>query len=228
MSVPPGSSRPTMTFRCDILIRGASPLELPNTVARVFLRSALRFRHCHRTSTSAVFAGDDGMFQEDAVAATDTLLRPETCAMLLVDFQAGLGFGVESASRQVLLNNAVALARTAAAFDVPVVVSTSASHVYSGPLLPAIQDVLPAVKAIERKPMNVWEDDVARTAVVATGRRRLILAGFLTEACVSFSALSALDEGFDVFIAGDTCGGITLVSHDLALRRWVHARVGLL
>ena len=71
------------------------------------------------------------------MAATDTLLRPETCAMLLVAFQAGLGFGVESASRQVLLNNAVALARTAAAFSVPAVVSTSASRVYSGPLLPA-------------------------------------------------------------------------------------------
>jgi nicotinamidase-related amidase len=73
------------------------------------------------------------------VAATDTLLRPETCAMLLVDFQAGLGFGVESASRQVLLNNAVALARTAAAFNVPILVSTSASHVYTGPLLPTLQ-----------------------------------------------------------------------------------------
>src|SRR5215831_12999590 len=138
------------------------------------------------------------------VAATDTLLRPETCVMLLVDFQAGLGFGVESASRQVLLNNAVALARTAAAFSVPVVVSTSASHVYSGPLLPALQDALPTVKAIERKNMNVWEDDTAKNAVIATGRRRVILAGFLTEACVSFSSLSALDDGFDVFVVGDT------------------------
>ena len=62
------------------------------------------------------------------MAATDTLLKPEECVMLLVDFQAGLGFGVESASRQALLNNAVALARTAAAFDVPVVVSTYASR----------------------------------------------------------------------------------------------------
>jgi len=153
------------------------------------------------------------------VATTDTLLRPETCVMLLVDFQAGLGFGVESASRQVLLNNAVALARTAAAFSVPVVVSTSASRVYSGPLLPVLQDALPAVKAIERKPMNVWEDDTAKNAIVATGRRRLILAGFLTEACVSFSALSALDEGFDVFVVADACGGLTPASHELALRR---------
>ena len=143
------------------------------------------------------------------MATIDTLLTPETCAMVLVDFQAGLGFGVESASRQVLLNNAVALARTAAAFSVPVVVSTSASRVYSGPLLPALQGALPAVKAIERKNMNVWEDDTARNAVVATGRKRLILAGFLTEACVSFSALSALGDGFDVFVVADACGGLT-------------------
>lgn len=153
------------------------------------------------------------------MAATDTLLRPETCAMVLVDFQARLGFGVESASRQVLLNNAVALARTAAAFNVPVIVSTSASHVYSGPLLPALQNALPAHTAIERKAMNVWEDDDVKNAIVATGRTRLILAGFLTEACVSFSALSALAEGFEVFVVADTSGGLTLASHELALRR---------
>ena len=153
------------------------------------------------------------------MAATDTLLRPETCAMLLVDFQAGLGFGVESASRQVLLNNALALARTAAAFEVPVVVSTSATRVYSGPLLPVLQDAMPSVKVIERKNMNVWEDGAARGAVMATGRRRLIVAGFLTEACVSFSALSALADGFDVSVVADACGGLTLASHELALRR---------
>src|SRR5262245_33228926 len=153
------------------------------------------------------------------MAATDTLLKPEECVLLLVDFQAGLGFGVESASRQVVLNNALALARTAAAFNVPVVVSTSASRVYSGPLLPALQDALPSVKAIERKNMNVWEDETARNAVVVTGRKRMIVAGFLTEACVSFTALSALSDGFDVFVVADACGGLTLASHELALRR---------
>jgi len=147
--------------------------------------------------------------------------------MLLVDFQAGLGFGVESASRQVLLNNALALARTAVAFSVPVIVSTSASRVYSGPLLPALQDALPAVKAIERKPMNVWEDDAVKNAIVATGRKRLVVAGFLTEACVSFSALSALDNGFDVFVVADACGGLTLASHELVLRRLEQAGVRL-
>jgi hypothetical protein len=87
--------------------------------------------------------------------------------MLFVDFQAGLGFGVESIPRQVVVNNAVALARTCVAFKVPVVASTSASRVYSGPLLPALQEALPSVKAFERKNMNVWEDDAARNAVLS-------------------------------------------------------------
>jgi len=67
--------------------------------------------------------------------------------------------------------------------------------------------------------MNVWEDDTARNAVLAAGRKRLIVAGFFTEACVSFPALSALNAGFVVFIAADACGGLTLASHELALRR---------
>jgi len=153
------------------------------------------------------------------MAESDVLLKPEECAMLFIDFQAGLGFGVESVSRQVVLNNAVALARTGVAFKVPVVASTSASRVYSGPLLPALQEALPSVKAIERKNMNVWEDDTAKNAVLSTHRRRLIVAGFLTEACVSFPALSALKDGFEVFVVADACGGLTPVSHELALRR---------
>lgn len=85
------------------------------------------------------------------MAATDQLLKPEECAMLLVDFQAGLGFGIESMPVQVVLNNAVALARTGAAFKIPVIASTSASRVYSGPFLPGLQEALPSVKALKEK-----------------------------------------------------------------------------
>ena len=161
------------------------------------------------------------------MSGADVLLKPEECVMLLVDFQAGLGFGVESTPRQLVVNNAVALARTGVAFKVPVIASTSASRVYSGPLLPSLQEALPSVKAIERRSMNVWEDDAARKAVVATNRKRLILAGFLTEACVSFPALSALKDGFEVFVVGDACGGLTLQSNELALRRLEQAGVHL-
>src|SRR5215475_15290547 len=92
------------------------------------------------------------------------LIQSGECVLLLVDLQAGLAFGVSSEDRQALVNNAVALARTAVVFDLPVVVSTSASRVYSGPFMPAIAKVLPSVRPIERRSMNVWEDEVARAA----------------------------------------------------------------
>jgi len=150
---------------------------------------------------------------------SNVLLKPSDCVLLLVDFQAGLGFGVESMSRQAVLNNAVALAKTAIAFHVPVVASTSASRVYSGPMFPALLAALPNMVPIERRNMNVWEDAAVHDGILATGRKRLIVAGLLTEACVSFPVLSALKDGFEVFVVGDTCGGLTQIGHELALRR---------
>jgi len=153
------------------------------------------------------------------MSGPEVLMMPEQCAMLLVDFQAGLAFGVESSARQTLMNNAVALTRISQVFAVPVVVSTSASHVYGGPLFPALQAILPDIAPIERRNMNAWEEESVRGAIVATGRRRLLVAGLLTEACVSFPVLSALSEGFEVFVVADACGGLTPAGHDLALRR---------
>ncbi len=147
------------------------------------------------------------------------LLEPKDCALLLVDQQAGLAFGVGSIDRQVLMNNVVALAKTATVFGLPVVASTSATKVYSGPLMPAVKSALPGVEPIDRRSMNVWEDDKAREAILATGRSRLIVSGLLTEACVTFAVLSALSAGLEVYVVGDACGGLTTASHELALGR---------
>jgi nicotinamidase-related amidase len=148
-----------------------------------------------------------------------SLLEPHDCALLLVDFQAGLAFGVESSARQSVLHNAIALAQTAAVFEIPVIASTSASKVYSGPMFPSLQAAIPNVKPIERRSMNAWEDDSARAAILGTSRKRLIVAGLLTEACVSFPVLSALEHGLEVFVVADACGGLTLEGHQHALER---------
>jgi hypothetical protein len=153
------------------------------------------------------------------MTANTPLLTPDECALVMVDQQAGLAFGVGSSDVQAIRSHSMAVARTAKTFKLPIVASTSASKVYSGPLMPAIQTILSDVKAIERRNMNLWEDDIARSAVTATGRRTLIFSGMLTEACVTFPVLSALAEGYRVFVVADACGGLTPVSHDLALRR---------
>jgi nicotinamidase-related amidase len=153
------------------------------------------------------------------MSAPSILMDPSDCALVLVDQQAGLAFGVSSIDRQTLLNNVIALARTASVFKIPVIATTSASKVYSGPLMPAIHSVLPGVTPIERRNMNSWEDETVRAMIVATKRRKLLVSGLLTEACVSFPVLSALADGYEVYVVGDACGGITMLSHDLALRR---------
>lgn len=156
---------------------------------------------------------------------TQSLLDGGHCALVFVDQQAGLAFGVGSQDRQTLLNNVVALARTAKVFALPTVASTSATKVYSGPMMPALQRAIPDVVPIDRRNMNAWEDDAARNAIIATGRKRLLISGMLTEACVSFLALSAAEEGYEVFVVGDACGGLTPQSHDLALRRMESAGI---
>jgi nicotinamidase-related amidase len=142
-------------------------------------------------------------------------MRPEECALVLADLHAGLAFGVGSEDRQVLLNNAVALTRTARVFGIPIVGSTSASKVYSGPMMPAVRAAVSEVVPIERRSMNFWEDDHVRGAIMAAGRQRLLISGLLTEACITFGALSA----FEVFVVADACGGTSPTSHDLAVRR---------
>jgi nicotinamidase-related amidase len=147
------------------------------------------------------------------------LLTPQNCALVLLDQQAGLQFGVQSMDRQTLLNNAVALTETALAFTLPLVISTSASKVYSGPLLPDLHALLPAQPVLERRNMNAWEDQAVRAAIEATGRKKLLFSGMLTEACISFAVLSALEAGYECYVVGDACGGLTVAGHDLALQR---------
>jgi nicotinamidase-related amidase len=101
--------------------------------------------------------------------AAPPLLNPSDCAVVPVDIQAGLAFAAGSADRQGIRNAALALAKTAVAFSVPVIVSTSASKVNSGPLIPLIpplRAVLTNVTPIERRNMNLWEDESAKAAVV--------------------------------------------------------------
>jgi nicotinamidase-related amidase len=147
------------------------------------------------------------------------LLTPDNSALILIDHQAGLHFGVQSSDRQTLLNNSVALLETALAFSLPLVVSTSASKVYSGPLLPDLHALIPDQPILERRNMNIWEDDAVKAAVLATGRKKLIFSGMLTEACISFAVLSAQQEGFECYVVADACGGLTATGHELALRR---------
>ncbi len=154
-----------------------------------------------------------------------SLLDPTDCMLILVDPQAGPAFAVSSGNRQTLLNNIIALARTAKLFGLPIVASTSTTKAYNGPMMPALLRAIPGVATLDRCNMNAWEDENVRTAIIGSHRKRLLISGMPTEACVSFLALSALMDGYEVFVVGDACGGLTTTSHELALRRMQSAGI---
>ncbi|MER7577851.1 hydrolase [Streptomyces sp. NPDC126514] len=160
---------------------------------------------------------------EITAAPSPDLLTPDNCAVLFVDHQPQMFFGVGSDDRTAIINSIVGLAKTAEAFDVPVVLSTVAAESFSGPIMPQLADVFPDQKIIDRTTMNAWEDVAFVEAVKATGRRKLVLAGLWTEVCVVLPALSALAQGYEVYVVTDASGGVSPQAHEHAVQRMVQA-----
>ncbi|MCX4781686.1 hydrolase [Streptomyces sp. NBC_01264] len=165
------------------------------------------------------------MFDITQVTATpgSGLLTPDNCAVLFVDHQPQMFFGTGSGDRTSIINATVGLAKAARIFDVPVVLSTVAAESFSGPILPQLADVYPDQKITDRTTMNAWEDEAFVEAVKATGRRKLVIAGLWTEICVALPTLSALEQGYEVYVVTDASGGVSPEAHENAVQRMVQA-----
>jgi nicotinamidase-related amidase len=123
------------------------------------------------------------------------MLSPQNCALALIDFQPAMYQGVQSHDRLVILNNVQVLAKAAKLFGIPTVLSTVESEHFAGPFMPEITGLLPDHHVIDRSSMNAWLDGKFREAIKLTGRKKLVIAGLWTEACVLFPTLDLLKEG---------------------------------
>jgi nicotinamidase-related amidase len=153
------------------------------------------------------------------------LLTPRESVVALIDYQPQMFFGVGSHERYMVLNNALALAKAAKLFDVPVILTTVAGPTFSGALLPEIQALFPDQIPIERTTMNSWEDKRFNAAVTGYGRKKIVIAGLWTEVCVCFPAVEAIAEGYDVHVPTDSCGDVTVEAHERAVQRAIQAGV---
>lgn len=153
------------------------------------------------------------------------LLTPQNSAVIFIDHQPQMAFGVTSIDRQLLKNNVVALAKTAKAFNVPTVLTAVETESFSGYVWPELLAVFPNLKPIERSSMNSWEDAKFVEAVKKTGRKKLVIAALWTEVCLLFPALQAIAEGYEVYAVVDASGGTSQVAHDTAVQRMVQAGV---
>jgi nicotinamidase-related amidase len=152
--------------------------------------------------------------------AQDHLLTPQNSVFIIIDYQPVQVNSIASMDRQLLVNNIVGAAKAAVAFGLPIVHSTV--NVKTGlnkPPIPQLRKVLGNYPTYDRTSINSWEDVEFRQAVEETGRKKLIMTALWTEACLTFPALDALREGYEVYVVVDAVGGTSVAAHEAALRR---------
>ena len=156
-------------------------------------------------------------------------LDKEKAAVLLVDHQAGLLSLVRDIGPDQFKNNMLALADLAKYFKLPTILTTSFEDGPNGPLVPELKALFPDAPYVARPGnINAWDNEDFVKAVKATGRRQLIIAGVVTEVCVAFPALSALEEGFEVFVVTDASGTFNEISRHSAWSRMEQAGAQLI
>jgi len=156
-------------------------------------------------------------------------LSKDDAALLLVDHQSGLISLVQDFSPGEFKNNVLAVAACGAYFKLPTILTTSFESGPNGPLVPELEETFPDAPYIARPGnINAWDNEEFVDAVKKTGCKQLIIAGVVTEVCVAFPALSAIEEGYDVFVITDASGTFNEVTRHAAWLRMQAAGVQLM
>lgn len=152
-----------------------------------------------------------------------SLLGPADHILILIDHQSQMSFATKSIDAVMLRNNAALVSRAARIFGVSTILTTVAEKTFSGPMFDEIKSQFPGQEVIDRTTMNTWEDPRIADRVNAIGKTRIVLAGLWTSVCIVGPAMSALDQGFDVYVIADACGDVSDEAHERAMDRMVQA-----
>jgi nicotinamidase-related amidase len=157
-------------------------------------------------------------------AYTYKRLSRDNAVALFVDHQAGLITMVQDYPPGEFKNNVLALANIAKFFKLPTILTTSFEQGPNGPIVPELKEMFPEAPFIPRPgQINAWDNDEFVKAAQATGRRQLIIAGVVTDVCVAFPTLSALEAGYDVFVVTDASGTFNAAVRQAAWMRMAQA-----
>ncbi len=145
----------------------------------------------------------------------------------MIDHAVGFGEVFRSHDVSLHVNNTVGLAKTAGIFDIPLVLTNGADNGPYGPLFKDLRAVVGDAHVIVREGhfINAFETPEFAAAVEATGRKKLVMSGLLTEGCILGTAFAGLERGYEVYVAVDTTAGETLETHQVAVQRMVQAGV---
>lgn len=156
-------------------------------------------------------------------AAARSLLTPADHTLILIDHQSQMAFPTRSIDLVQLRNNTALVAKAAAGFKVSTILTTVAEKSFSGPIFDEITEAFPRQARIDRTSMNAWEDPNIVAEVNRIGKGRLAIAGLWTSVCIVGPVLSALEQGFEVYVIADACGDVTDEAHERAMQRMIQA-----
>src|SRR5215467_913337 len=151
------------------------------------------------------------------------LYTPGDSAIVFIDHQPQMLFGVANADRAMLINNVTLLAKVAKEYKVPAVLTAVETESFSGYVWPQLLDIFPGQPVVERTSMNSWDDPGFRKAIEATGRKNIIMTGLWTEVCVTWPTIEMLGAGYNVYVVEDCCGATSPAAQEGALSRMVQA-----
>src|SRR5437016_10925452 len=144
----------------------------------------------------------------------------EGCALMFIDYQDHVLDVIFAQDRRVIELNVRTLAKMALAFEIPVILSTVGVEMgANGPTINSLRAVLPKVQDIDRSTMNAWDDPKFVAAVKATGRKRLVMCGISTSACLTYPIVSALADGYEVAFIEDAVGDSSKQQTEIAVPR---------
>lgn len=160
----------------------------------------------------------------DPSLAAAQLLTADDHTLILIDHESQMAFAVGSQPIETLRNNAVGLAKSAKLFEVDTIVTTVAEKSFSGPIFPGLRKVFPdESKYIDRTTMNSWEDKRIVRQVELFDHKKIVLAGLWTEVCLVGPALSAIEDGYQVYVVADASAGVSPEAHERAMQRMIQA-----
>ncbi|MEL7372163.1 MAG: hydrolase [Myxococcota bacterium] len=151
------------------------------------------------------------------------LLTPDNCALIIIDYQPQMTFGVQSHDRQAMVNNIIGLTKGAKTFNIPTVLTTVESKNFSGHMFPEILDIFPENPVFERTSMNTWDDVPVKEELKRIGRKKLVFTALWSEVCLTFPILEAMRDGYECYAVADSSGGTSLEAHERAMDRVTQA-----
>jgi nicotinamidase-related amidase len=150
-----------------------------------------------------------------------TLVDPSNHVLILIDHQSQMAFATKSIDMVSLRNNTALVAQAARDFKVSTILTTVAEKTFSGPIFDEVKSAFPGHNVIDRTTMNTWEDARISEEVNKYGKEKIVLAGLWTSVCIVGPALSALDQGFEVYVIADASGDVSDEAHERAMDRMI-------